>query len=305
VAKEFGVAVRTAYRDLDFLRDQCRAPLEYDRSGQSYVLTEPTYSLPLVTLSRGELVALIFAEKVLRQYRGTPYERELTSAFRKIEQFLPEEVTINPRMLEGALSIDLGPVAVPEAEVFRVVVDSLLARRTLRIRYASFSGGKTLERRVEPYRVFGLKGDWYVAAYDHRRGEVRDFSLARIRSASPLDDRYEIPPDFRFEDYMRDSFAIEKGSRAVNVAIRFAPRQARWIRERRWHATHRIQEQLNGGCVLRMKVSGLGEVKRWVMQFGAEAEVIAPRALRDDVAREMRKAANAYGLGARSRGKRP
>src|SRR6058998_777981 len=30
VAEQFGVAVRTAYRDLDFLRDQCQAPLEYD-----------------------------------------------------------------------------------------------------------------------------------------------------------------------------------------------------------------------------------------------------------------------------------
>jgi predicted DNA-binding transcriptional regulator YafY len=41
------VNVRTAYRDLDFLRDEWRVPLEFDRA-----------SLPAVTLTQGELVAL-------------------------------------------------------------------------------------------------------------------------------------------------------------------------------------------------------------------------------------------------------
>ena len=53
--------VRTAYRDLDFLRDEWRVPLEFDRA-----------SLRAVTLSQGKLVALSFAENVLAQYRATP-----------------------------------------------------------------------------------------------------------------------------------------------------------------------------------------------------------------------------------------
>ena len=84
LAEEFEVNVRTAYRDLDFLRDEWRVPLEFDRAKGSYTLTEPLASLPAVTLSQGELVALYFAEKVLAQYRGTPFEPDLVSAFRKI-----------------------------------------------------------------------------------------------------------------------------------------------------------------------------------------------------------------------------
>lgn len=77
--------VRTAYRDLDFLRDEWRVPGEFDRP-QGNRLTEPTTALPPVTLSQGELVALYFAEKVLAQYRGTPFEADLTSAFRKLQE---------------------------------------------------------------------------------------------------------------------------------------------------------------------------------------------------------------------------
>ena len=84
LAREFEVAVRTAYRDLDFLRDEWRVPLEFDHHKGTYWLTEPVAALPLVSLSHGELVAIYFAEKVLRQYRGTRYEPNLASAFKKI-----------------------------------------------------------------------------------------------------------------------------------------------------------------------------------------------------------------------------
>src|SRR5262249_19568406 len=58
LAREFEVNVRTAYRDLDFLRDQWNVPLEFDRAQGTYRLTEPMADLPAVTLSQGELVAL-------------------------------------------------------------------------------------------------------------------------------------------------------------------------------------------------------------------------------------------------------
>jgi len=105
LAEEFEVNVRTAYRDLDFLRDQWRVPLEYDRSEGTYRLTEPTAELPAVSLSEGELVSLYFAEKVLSQYRGTPFEKDLASAFRKIQELLPEQVRVSPPHSRRAIAL--------------------------------------------------------------------------------------------------------------------------------------------------------------------------------------------------------
>ena len=110
VAREFQVGVRTAYRDLDFLRDEFRAPIEYDRARGTYLLTDTTVALPPVTLSQGEVVGLFFAEKVLAQYRGTPHEAEIASAFRKIQSLLPEEVQVLPDRILSYLSLDLGPL---------------------------------------------------------------------------------------------------------------------------------------------------------------------------------------------------
>ncbi len=46
LAQQFEVHVRTAYRDLDFLRDEWRVPVEFDRAQGTYRLTEPTTTLP-------------------------------------------------------------------------------------------------------------------------------------------------------------------------------------------------------------------------------------------------------------------
>jgi predicted DNA-binding transcriptional regulator YafY len=294
LARQFEISVRTAYRDLDFLRDEWRVPLEFDRERGSFRLTEPTALVTPITLSRGEVVAVFFAERVLREYRGTPFEADLSSAFRKIQELLPEEVSVSPETLEAALSLDVGPVHTPDVAIFSDVLTALQRRRVALMRYRSLSGGRTSDRRIHPYHVFNHRGDWYVAAFDERRQAVRDFAMHRIRRITLTTAGYEISTDFSFTRYAADAFGIEKGGRPVEVAIRFSPPQSRWIRERRWHPTARVQQQLDGGCVLRLRVAGLGEVRRWVLQFGACAEVLSPARLRAEVQSELASALRRY-----------
>ena len=45
------------------------------------------------------------------------------------------------------------------------------------------------------------------------------------------------------------------------------------------HETQEPLEELpDGGVILRFRAGGLGEVKRWVMQWGAHAKVLAETA---------------------------
>ena len=150
LAREFEISVRTAYRDLDFLRDEWRVPLEFDRQRGTFWLTEPTALVTPVTLSRGEIVAVFFAERVLRQYRGTPFEPDLASAFRKIAELLPEEVSVAPETLDDVLSLDIGPAHTPDAAVFAEVLAALRRRTATLIRYRSLSSGRTTDRRIRP-----------------------------------------------------------------------------------------------------------------------------------------------------------
>jgi predicted DNA-binding transcriptional regulator YafY len=293
LAREFEVDVRTAYRDVDVLRDDWRVPVEYDRERSSYRLTAPLSEVPAVTLSQGELIALYFAEKVVRQYRGTPFEADLVAAFRKVQDLLPEEVRVSPDSLDAYLSLDLGPLHAPDAAVFHDLLTARRLRRKAVARYRSLSSNRTSDRRIHPYHVFNHRGDWYVAAFDETRAAVRVFALHRIRRLTVTTEPFAVPRGFSFKRYAADSFGVEQG-RPAEVHIRFAPRQARWIRERRWHRSARIQEELDGGIVLRLKIAETGEIRRWVLQFGSEAEVLRPASLRRAVADELAAAGKRY-----------
>lgn len=113
------------------------------------------------------------------------------------------------------------------------------------------------------------------------------FALDRMERLEITERRFAPDPDFSIERYLGDSLSIERGSEPVEVKILFDRHQARWIGERRWHASQQLEKRQDGSVLLSMTVSGLGEVKRWVLGFGSHAEVLVPAELREEVKREI------------------
>jgi predicted DNA-binding transcriptional regulator YafY len=96
---------------------------------------------------------------------------------------------------------------------------------------------------------------------------------------------FEIPEDFDIEAFTRTAFNMIWGE-IQEVKIRFSAAQAPYIRERTWHPSQKIKTEPNGSIILSLIVAGLGEVKFWLIGFGAEAEVLEPAELRDEVKAE-------------------
>ncbi len=50
--------------------------------------------------------------------------------------------------------------------------------------------------------------------------------------------------------------------------------------EKVWHKTQTSEPQRGGSLLLRMELSDLREVKRWILSWGSECEVLGPEELR-------------------------
>lgn len=55
----------------------------------------------------------------------------------------------------------------------------------------------------------------------------------------------------------------------------------RYIRERLWHPTQRFRELDGGRLEMTVRVADTLEVRRWILGFGSEAELLEPAALRE------------------------
>jgi predicted DNA-binding transcriptional regulator YafY len=155
------------------------------------------------------------------------------------------------------------------------------------MRYYTASRNEHTERTVHPYHLSNIRGDWYLIAYDELRKDIRSFSVGRIEEWKLLAEKFKRDPEFSIAKYMETAFQAERGGESVDVVIRFAPQAARYIREKHWHDTQQFEELGDGSLILRLQTGGLGEVKRWVLQYGGDAEVLAPENLREACKKEI------------------
>jgi predicted DNA-binding transcriptional regulator YafY len=86
-------------------------------------------------------------------------------------------------------------------------------------------------RKVAPYKIWFFDGAFYLVGNCGLRADIRIFALDRIKSLNLTDETFEMPEDFKVEDFMQTSFGVFQG-KPQNVRIRFAAEVAGYISEK-------------------------------------------------------------------------
>src|SRR6266446_6200289 len=289
LARDLEMSTKSIHRDLEFMRDRLGLPLEWSFLRRGYHYTEEVNAFPALQITEGEIVALIVAEKALQQYRGTSFEKPLLSAIKKMEHALPDTISLSLNDIEQTISFRTRAEPILDLQTFDALAKATSARRQLEIGYRK-PGHKQVEQRViDPYHLANINGEWFLFAYDHLRKDIRTFVPARIKAIKRTGKSFPRPEKFSLEHRLRDSFGVHSGQAEHDVVIRFDKHAADYIREKRWHDSQQLRDLKTGGVELRMKLSSLGEVERWVLSWGGEAVVVRPRELADAVRQSARK----------------
>jgi len=289
LAAELQVSSKSIHRDLEFMRDRLQLPLEWDPGKFGYYYTEEVNAFPTMQITEGELFALVVAEKALQQYRGTSFEKPLLSALRKMEQSLPNTISMNLTDIEQTISFRTRAEPIIDLKIFDALARATASRQQLELAYRKPGQQHTQQRFVDPYHLANINGEWFLFAYDHLRKDIRTFVPARIKTVRRTGKSFPRPEKFSLEHRLRDSFGVHSGQADYEVVIRFDKHAADYIREKRWHDSQRLRELKTGGVELRMKLSSLGEVERWVLSWGGDAVVVRPRQLADAIRKAARK----------------
>jgi proteasome accessory factor B len=286
-ARDFEVSPKTIHRDLDFMRFQLDLPIEYDPRRFGFFYREKVDSFPTLQITEGEFIALVVAERALEQYRGTNFEKPLLGALRKMEQALPDTISLSLADIQQTISFRTRAEPILNLEIFDALAKATARRRQLLLDYRKPGQAQAEPRVVDPYHLANINGEWYLFAYDHLRRDIRTFVPARIQRAKPTGKTFPRPAGFSMEKRLRDSFGVHSGEGLWEVVIRFDPQVADFVREKRWHASQALRELRNGGVELRMRLSSLSEVERWVLGWGGHAVVVRPA----ELARAVKQAA--------------
>ncbi|ACF14190.1 conserved hypothetical protein [Chloroherpeton thalassium ATCC 35110] len=296
LADEFEVSEKSVQRDLEHMRVLLGAPIAYDRSKRGFYYTEPNYFLPSVYLKHGEAKAFGVLQRILKQYEETPYYKELESAMHRVFENLPGKS--DPFSEEEIYSFEQPPPPSRplDREHFQQIDRAANRREVIDITYYAASRNETSRRGVHPYHLHFAQGTWYLIAHCELRRELRFFALNRISEIRETSRPFAIPEDFSLNNYLAKTFDMTHDETLYDIELRFSPYQARWMRERKWHLSQTTETQEDGSLVMRLEISGLDALKRWLLKYGAEVEVLKPPELRASVAEEIKRMQKLYGV---------
>ena len=293
LADRIGVSKRTVYRDLKSMDSDAGLPLWED--GGKYGLDRGAF-LPPLALTLHEATTLSLAARLLAKV-SDEHDTELIGAFVKLAQVLPPVLAEH---IEATVDVfSTTPTNPRFTRVFRVLAEGWAQRRVVVIEYDAgvYDATKGTRRtRVRPLAIepSALTHALYLLAWDEGRNARRTFKVERILSAALTPETFEPVEDYSAAGELARAWDVIADDEPIDVVIRFAPAVAKRAAETRWHPSQEIEEQPDGSLLWRATVAGMREIRIWIMGWGADAEVLEPAVLRDDVAAELARAASLY-----------
>jgi predicted DNA-binding transcriptional regulator YafY len=302
LAAELEVSLRTIYRDIDEL-SAAGVPVYAERGRAGGFQLLDGWRTRLTGLTALEAQALFLA--------GLPGPAAELGLAEVMEAAQLKLLAALPAGWQGDASrlgarFHLDPVgwfrgATP-VDHLPAIAESVWNERRLRIRYESWSG--VVDREISPLGLVLKSGIWYLAAAigDDRR----TYRLSNIRALSVLDERFDRPPDFDLAAYWAESTRrFEAEIYRDTATLRVSPRGLKQLREMSAavaEAAVRSAEAPDGEGWTRLviPIESIDHAAHELVKLGAEAEVLAPAALRERLGETARRLAALYAASARA-----
>jgi predicted DNA-binding transcriptional regulator YafY len=291
LSQELGYSQRTIQRDIAALESELGVPLLYE--GRRWKLMPgATLVFGPVRLTLQEARAVYFATRLMLR-SANERDPDGVSALEKIAEAVPEGLAGHMRRTVSEYA-EL-PADAASIETLRRLTEAWSSRQTATITYRSATHANPRTTDLDPYILDHTQSGTYVIGFSSEHGEVRIFKLDRISQVDLTGRDFQPGNIEQIAQQMRQSWGgAVFGEAQVDVVIDFSAAVASRIRESHWHPSQRIEARPDGGVRLRVSLPSLLEITPWIRSWAAEAVVIEPAELREEIGRSFAVAAANY-----------
>ena len=299
LVEKLEVSRATVKRDLEYMRNRLNAPIVWDREEGGYRFAgreggAAQYELPGLWFSAQEVHALLTMQHLLMGLDTGgllgPHIAPLLARLRALlgtTDDTTEEIHKRIRIL-GMASRRMA------LDHFAVVGSALLRRKRLLISHYVRARDETIEREVSPQRLVHYRDNWYLDAWCHLRNDLRSFAVDAIRRAEIIEQLARNVPEKTLDSVLGAGYGIFSGRKITWAKLRFTPERARWVSLEQWHPKQKARFEKDGSYLLEIPFSDSRELVMDILRQGPGVEVLAPAALRKEVAAQLKAALAQY-----------
>src|SRR6516165_7369949 len=273
-------------RDKNELRD-LGIPLETGKVSsfdpvEGYRINRETYALPAVELTADEAAAVAVATQLWES------PELITATQGALLKLRAAGVDVDP---DAPVAI-ASPAGVPglrgSEDVLGILLSTIDSRQAVQFPHRPSRAEPYTTRTVEPWGVVTEKGRWYLVGHDRDRNATRTFRLSRIAAeVTPIGPAgaVSVPEGVDLRKIVADMVAETPTGARARV----------WVADGRGTALRRAgtsiaARQLAGrdGEVIELDIGSADRLARDITGYGADAVVLEPEPLREDVLARLR-----------------
>jgi proteasome accessory factor C len=290
--------------ELESLRIQLTVerPADGAAEQENNSLRPENFHLPAIAFTDKELAALQTALSLLDGEFA--YAEPLRLALQQITWGRPSPLRA-PEQRSVALGITASAGGHELSARLAKVETAIFRHKTVVFEYYTMGRDEVSTRKVDPYHLLFQGGQFYLLGHAHERDAIRVFRLSRIRGkvsyATKAEHDFHRPPDFDPRSYANRAdwqLGEERGVARVLVSERIA-----WQIERHFGRYGEVRDpsELEGAEAEGLDVASLEDGDRvflsgysnprslvsWVLGLGANARLVAPAELLDELQRRV------------------
>ena len=260
-----------------------------------YQVIQETGNDPVV-LSAESLQQLMLCRDIVRFMLPQPIHEEIRNAIGAASILLPEKKNPAPILdsfasAKGRGSIDYTPFQ----GILETLQTGMRERRVCKLKYRPKMTDPVQSLVIMPVRLMAYRETLYIKCFPcDKKGEKtfdKPINLAVHRMVKADLTQLTFPPQDIAED--SEHFGLEFNP-PLKVRVAFTASVASYIAERTWSNDQQIRRGKDGGIILTFTTTSRPEVISWILGFGAEASVLEPLDLAQDIKKTMTKAIQGY-----------
>ena len=298
--EELEVSPATLKRDIAFLRDAMNTPIVWDRELGGYRLdrsqtTGTHIEVPNMWFSDKEIHAILTMQHLLANLDPggllAPHVEPLRV---RLNAMLGAARNPTEEIRRRVQIIGVGVRSMKLAH-FENIGSALLRRQRLRIRYFARGRGEESEREISPQRLVHYRENWYLDAWCHLRGALRNFAVDSLREVQILERVAKDVSEKALDTAFGPGYGIFAGDQLQIARLRFTPERARWVSTEHWHPSQVGRFESDGHYLLEVPYADHRELLMDILKHGRHCQVLGPEALRASVLDEATSMATAHG----------